>query len=100
MRTLKSRRAAVAFALAALLGLASNAQAVSWNRPVPSMLEKASAWFAGLWTGFSLPAEPAHPARQQKKGAGVDPDGGTDAATSGTQDNSDKGYGVDPDGVS
>lgn len=101
----RSRRIAVAVALATVLALAAPAHAAgrhAWAAG-PAWIEEAVQWLARWWPGNA--AE-----RDQKAGVGIDPNGSpAPAPNPGTGTNGvaappamdpalDRGHGIDPDG--
>jgi hypothetical protein len=93
----RSRRAAVAVALAGALALTAPAHAAGWDGAVfPGWFEKPLSWVARLWTRVDQPEQLA-PASGKFK-VGTQTDGASAPQSPPPVTNSDFGGATDPDG--
>lgn len=97
----RSRRAAAAVALAAVLALATPAHAAgrhAWTAG-SGWIEQAVQWIAGLWTGNATETRNTDSRTGAKTGLGTQPGNPPNAMAPPTVDpTSERGSGIDPNG--
>ena len=101
MTSPRIRRAVLALALAAVLGIGAPAHAAGWSSwtPSPGWLDNALEWIARLWTGGGAEQRPEPAGVKSGEGLGIPPNGGTSTPVPPPPTtSSDQGDGIDPNG--
>jgi hypothetical protein len=101
MTSPRIRRAVLALALAAVLGIGAPAHAAGWSSWTASSgwLDNALEWIARLWTGGGAGQRPEPAGVKAEQGNGIDPNGSTSTPQPpAPTTNSDYGSGVAPNG--